>query len=95
MKELKMSPSKKNPLYINRSNQLENDHVLITLAEKSWANAGGLVLYSYDYILTDLTIFTGKRTNKRYQLLRNNINQTFVKTFRSIKEARLYMVQNS
>lgn len=90
-----MVPSKKNPLYLNRFNQLENDHVLITNAEKSWANAGGLVLHSYDYILTDLTIFTGKRTNKRYQLLRNNIQQTFVKCFRSVKEARLYIAQNS
>lgn len=90
-----MVPSKKNPLYLNRWNQIEDDHVLLTNAEKSWEQAGGLVLYSYEYILTDLTIFTGKRTNKRYQLLKNNDDQTFVKCFRSIKEARLYIAQNS
>lgn len=90
-----MVPSKKNPLYLTRFNTLTSGFSPYTPAEVSWQKAGGLVLYSYEYILTDLTIFTGKRTNKRYQLLKNNVDQTFVKCFRSIKEARLYIARNS
>lgn len=92
-----MSPSKSNPAYICRSNKLHfSTDMVYSQAEKSWLNAGGLVLYSYEYILGDLTIFSdGRKTNKRYQLMLNNHSQTFIAKFRSIKEALLYIAQHS
>jgi hypothetical protein len=93
-----MKISKNNPTYMTFRGTLSGCDIVkpYTQAEKSWANAGGLVIYSPKYILGDLSVLNGgRKTNKRFQLMLNNDDQTILQKYRSIKEAFIYIEKHS